>query len=97
MRKFKIKSYGRFSIFLIVVILLISGIFMFLFNNVSKVEASSLEENEYVIVKSGDTLWSIAKKYSNTDDVREMVYKISKANNLDDEKLTINSRIYIPK
>ena len=48
------------------------------------------ETNNYYRVKSGDTLWSIARKYGIT------VNEIKKANNLENNTLSIGELLYIP-
>ena len=54
-------------------------------------------EREYktVIVRSGDTLWSIANEYT-TGDVRDKVKDIKDFNNLKNDVLAIGDRIQVP-
>lgn len=43
------------------------------------------QNNSTVVVKSGESLWTIASRITpNTVDVREMIYAVKKINNLDD-------------
>lgn len=37
-----------------------------------------------VVVKSGDTLWSIAKKYYPNSDIRRKIFEIKQTNNISD-------------
>lgn len=48
---------------------------------------------DYLIykVKSGDSLWDIAKEYNTT------VATLKKINNLTSDKLTVNQQLFIPK
>ncbi len=49
-----------------------------------------------ITVKSGDTLWSIAKKYRGSTEIRKYIYKIKKINNMDDCKIYKGMEIAIP-
>ena len=66
-------------------------------NIIDNLEEGELENKEdYSIivyyVKSGDTLWKIAKKYRST------VERIKQINNLEDEdKLMVNQQLFIPR
>lgn len=52
---------------------------------------------EDVTVKSGDTLWNIAKRYYNSNaDLREIIYEIKKINNLSTSDLRPGQQIKIP-
>mgnify|MGYP004614785375 FL=1 len=51
----------------------------------------SLDDEITYIVKTGDSLWSIAKKYNIT------VGELKEYNNLTDNMLTINQKLLIPK
>ena len=54
-------------------------------------------EREYkiVIVRSGDTLWSIASEYS-SGDVRDKIKDIKSFNNLKSDILVVGDRISVP-
>lgn len=63
------------------------------------VKAQGTKESKYitVIVRSGDTLWDIASEYTgNNKDVRETIYNIKKANNLDDVIIMPGQELIIP-
>ena len=51
-----------------------------------------------VTVEKGDTLWNIASKYNDEkQDVRKLVYKISKLNSIDNAYVRAGETIYIPQ
>lgn len=49
-----------------------------------------------VRVKSGDTLWSIAKEYSNGKEIRAFVEEIKEENSLTDANLKAGQKLLIP-
>jgi len=59
--------------------------------------SASSDEVEYVtvVVRSGDTLWSIAKD-NTKGDVRDKVKELIAFNNLDGSKVELHQRIKVP-
>lgn len=92
----RIKSKFRFITFLVLLILVL-GIG---FGRITGIGvANGVNEPEYatVEVNTGDTLWNIAERYaSNDQDVREVVYKISRINDLDQDTITAGQTIKVP-
>ncbi|HHV71075.1 MAG TPA: LysM peptidoglycan-binding domain-containing protein [Clostridia bacterium] len=61
--------------------------------------AKGEQPNSYkeVIVKSGDSLWIIAKKYCPQDqDIRKSIWEIRRINNLDDANIKPGQVLKIP-
>lgn len=61
--------------------------------------ANAINKTEYidVVVRPGDTLWEIAKKYSDgKKDIREVVYIISKVNEIDNSIIYSGQILKIP-
>ncbi|NBI07929.1 LysM peptidoglycan-binding domain-containing protein [Senegalia massiliensis] len=86
----------RFVTFLLVLILL----FALLLNNLLSVVVASNTDSEYkqIHVKEGDTIWCIAKSNNpEGDDVREVVYKIKKINNISNEWIEAGDILKIPR
>lgn len=82
---------------LIFAIIVTSVSLLILFNTFEA--KSSLNESSYktIIVKRGDTLWSIARdNCSEYKDIRKAVYEIRKLNNFMSANITPGQRIIIP-
>lgn len=65
----------------------------------TKEEISLENNNDYIIVyiESGDTIWSLAKEYTNNHkDIRETVHTIGIINNLESWKVYPGQSIKIP-
>ncbi len=78
-----------------------SLIIVFLFFITFAVAFSGSVENHpeytYVNIKSGQTLWEIARQHNyNNQDIRKKVFEIKKANNLEDVVLQPGQQIKIP-
>lgn len=81
-RRYKVVNKIRFSISIIIITMIIIGTFSIITNDF---KASAIKEVNYikVEVKSGDNIWKIAREYRTDDqDIRELVYKIIKVNNI---------------
>ena len=96
MKRMRIKSKFRFTVFMVIMILCV-------FTAVGQITgfniASSSSMNQYncVEVKSGDTLWNIASTYKpDNKDVREVVYDICTVNDMQADDLTTGQKILVP-
>ena len=95
-KRYRIMSEFRFTLFLLVCIILI-----FLMGNAFIVlnPAVSLTEKNYetVEISMGDTLWEIASRYAPDNmDIRRAVYKLQALNNLNAADLMPGMVIKIP-
>lgn len=60
-------------------------------------EATTNQASIIVEIVSGDTLWDIASEYNfYEEDVREVVYRIKRSNNLENSGLQIGQSLVIP-
>lgn len=59
--------------------------------------SAEIFEKQVITVHTGDTLWDIAAEWSGKDeDVREMILRIQKENNLTGSSLAVGQRLVIP-
>lgn len=82
LNRYRINNITKFKRFIFLSILIFSFI---VFASLSIVNAYSNNHMQYIYiyVEQGDTIWSIASNNNiNNLDVRELVYKIEKINNL---------------
>jgi len=61
------------------------------------VSAASAKNYIYISVQSGDSLWSIAEKYSKGGDLRDFVQEIISLNNMQDSVVDAGMRLAIPR
>ena len=99
-KKYYIKSKIRFSIFIAIMTLIIGISFNSLFN-LSGVYAAAKGTKTLtyyaVTVESGDTLWSIAQRYSDgRTDIRRFIYEITDLNSLETSDISIGQQLLIP-
>lgn len=89
--KYVLKNKNKFFSFLFIISLIT-------FILIYSISVSGFEEPQYkaVVIRPGDTLWSIAEKYGNNGNIREYIYHIKKINNLDSGTLYENTSILIP-
>ena len=81
-KKLVIKSKVRFTIFIVIIMVLSISAFNAVIGFSS---AAGSTEKEYINVEvcGGDTLWDIANTYTNSDcDTREVIYKICTINDI---------------
>jgi LysM repeat protein len=94
--KYKIVDKIRFSIS----ILMISVIMIIVFSTLShSFTADAINKTEYidVIVRPGDTIWKIAKEHTDEHvDIREVVYIISKINEIENSMIYSGQVLKIP-
>lgn len=95
-KRYRVASKFRFTVFLVVMFLLImtaAGTLLG-FNTVS---SASMDQYNLVNVESGDTLWNIACEYGPDDmDVRKVVHDICDVNDISADELTAGSKIIVP-
>ncbi|NLM49519.1 MAG: LysM peptidoglycan-binding domain-containing protein [Clostridiaceae bacterium] len=91
MKRRRLNKRGKLFLLLLLVTLVITI-------NVSAFCNFSQKPDEYVIIKinPGDTLWDIAKYYSNGQDIRKVIYEINKINNLEGSNIYPNQLIKVP-
>jgi LysM repeat protein len=97
----KATNEGETSVFskvltAVIGILILSILFISLFSLIGSGENSSnFIDHE---IKSGESLWSIAAKYYNKNDVdlRKMIYEIKKINNIDSALINPGKELIIP-
>ena len=95
-KKFRITSRIRFTIFVVLVIVLFTTAVNFALGfNVA--DSSTIPEDIQIEVEPGDTLWSIAGSYmSENSDIRECVYQLCRRNNITAADLQAGMTIQVP-
>ncbi len=94
-KTYRITSRLRFTLFVAITIILFTMTVNFALG-INTADSSTIPEYIELEVSSGDTLWSIADKYMNDDDIRESIYKLSKVNNISASDLKAGMTILIP-
>ncbi len=95
-KKYRIKSKFRFTLFLIILFLIVftsvNGLLGY--NNVN---GSSMNEYYVIKISDGDTLWNIATEYGpDNQDIRDTVYEICELNEMQASDLEAGQKILIP-
>lgn len=93
--RYKVNDINKFRRFLFLSLLLIS-ILVFTSIFTFKAYSKDIPQFDYINVKEGDTLWSIASNYTNNKEIREVIYEISKANNIQDASIYPGDIIKVP-
>lgn len=95
LNKYKVTDIKKFKRFMFLTILLISII---AFTSILTLNAYSkdIPQFDYVSVQQGDSLWSIAKDYAGSKDIREVIYNISELNNIHNTTIQPGDIIKIP-
>lgn len=90
-KKYVLKNKTRFFGFIMFICIIV-------FTIMYTQSAMGFREQQYqsIAVNSGDTLWSIAQKYSKGSDIRQYINKIKEINSLDSSLICDNSTIIIP-
>ena len=92
----RIKSEGRFILFLLILMVLLAVLSNGILG-LSNADGMTKESYMTVEVKTGDTLWNIAKTYMGTnDDIRKSVYKLEKLNGLKAGDLRPGMELSVP-
>lgn len=90
-KKYILKNKKRFfSIIFTLSIILFTTLFA---TNVYGYKTPTYKE---ITVRSGDSLWTIALKYSNSSDVRKYIYEIKKVNHLETSDIYAGTQLRIP-
>lgn len=96
-RRYRVANRFRFTVFVVVMILLITTLMNFA---LGLNHAESLTRVDYLDVKvsAGDTLWSIAETYmSDTPDIREAVGQLCEINEITASQLYAGMTIQVPQ
>ena len=95
LNRYRVININKFKRFMFLAILLIS---MISFTSILTLNAYSkdIPQFDYVSVQQGDTLWSIASDYADNKDIREVIYEISKINNIHNNSIHPGDIIKIP-
>ncbi len=96
MRRYRVSSKIRFSIFLAFIAVLILSTYM-AFVGVTDAQGDTVERYEIISVNYGDSLWTLARNHVPKDmDIREYVYRVAKYNNVDPGDLNPGEKIKLP-
>ena len=96
MRRYRVSSKIRFSIFLAFISVLILSTYM-AFVGVTDAQGDTVERYEIISVNDGDSLWTLAKNHVPKDmDIREYVYHVAKYNDVDPGDLKPGEKIKLP-
>ena len=90
--RYVLKNRRRFYIFIMMVTITLSCIFFAATVNGADTNA----EYTTVTVVKGDTLWDLARKYTNKGDIRQYIHNIEKANNLTDSMIFEGDILKLP-
>ena len=95
LNKYKVSNVKKFKRFMFLILFLISII---AFTSITTINAYSkdIPQFDYVRVQQGDSLWSIASVYADRKDIRQVIYEISKLNNIHNNPIHIGDIIKIP-
>lgn len=90
-KKYKITNKAKFRRFIF-----LSAMFICILSFSSiKVYSKDIPEYDYISVKEGDTVWSIASNYS-SNDIRDMVQIIKTENNIENAAIYPGDIIKVP-
>ena len=94
--RYRINNRVRFTLFVVLVILLITTCANFALG-LSTADSSTIIEYLEVQVKSGDTLWSIADTYmDDNSDIRRSVYELCQINDINASQLQAGMTLLVP-
>lgn len=95
LNRYKVTDIKKFKRFMFLTILLTS-IIIFTSILTFKAYSKDIPKFDYISIQAGDTLWSIAKNYSDNKDIREVIYNISELNNIHNTPIQPGDIIKIP-
>lgn len=93
--KYKVTNMKKFKKFMFVSILSVS-MFIFTFTATLNAYSKDIPQFDFISVQEGDTLWSIASSYSGNVEIRELIYNITKENNIQNSSIYPGDIIRIP-
>lgn len=95
LNKYRVTDIRKFKRFMFMSILFIS---ILAFTSMTTLNAYSkdIPQFDYIKVTEGDTLWSIASDYDDNKEIRQVIYEISEANNIDDALIYPGDIIKVP-
>lgn len=90
-KKYVLKNKKRFFSFLFIVLFIMTTL-------IYTISVAGFSEPHYrsVTIRNGDSLWSIAEKYSDNTDIRKKIYLIKKINHMDSSDIFANTTILVP-
>jgi len=92
-RRYVLKNKKRFYLFVIILSIIFSSV---AFAANVKGEDTLTDKYISVVVKKGDTLWDIARKYNQSGDVRKYIRKVERINNLTDSLIYEGDVLKLP-
>ena len=95
LNRYKVTDLQKFKRFMFISILLIS---ILVFASMATLNAYSkdIPQFDYIDVKEGDTLWSIASNYSDNKEIREVIFEISQTNHIQNASIYPGDIIKVP-
>lgn len=91
-RKYVLKNRSRFYVFIMLLTILLSCIFLVATVN----GADTGETYTTVIVEKGDTLWDLAEEYNKEGDIRQYIHRVEMANNITDSTIYEGEILRLP-
>lgn len=95
LNRYKVTDLQKFKRFMFISILLIS-ILVFASMATLKAYSKDIPQFDYIDVKEGDTLWSIASDYSDNKEIREVIFEISQTNHIQNASIYPGDIIKVP-
>ncbi len=96
MTKYRISSRFRFTVFIVLTIILLTTVIHFVLG-LNTAASSTIQEYMDLEIMSGDTLWSIAETYMPRDtDIRQAVYQLCSINDITADELVVGMTIQVP-
>lgn len=90
-RKYRLSNKKRFFTFLFLLLITIM-----LAGSVIAAAGNEKPESRAVIVRPGDTLWSIATENAGNKDIRQYIYNLKKVNQLENATIYTGQKLYLP-
>ena len=95
-KRYRIKSRTRFTIFIIVMMLITISIIGYV-TGMNTAHGETMEQYATVEIASGDTLWTIAAEYApEGTDLRQFIYEIRELNDMESSNIMVGQVIRVP-